>query len=150
MQYLHSADETGSMGALCNSSSNRLMSTLPEEKQDALKLYRLHDQEPFCNQRTIYGMSQFWPPKITFKFLGKSWNNFEVKNVQYLLKYDTLYYMYMIQIFDVKNYDFSIIVKNCKKRCRFLPLYSFRKYRATSQTRFILRLYTYVTDIHRW
>ena len=23
-------------------------------------------------------MSQFWPPKIIIKFLGKSWNNFEV------------------------------------------------------------------------
>ena len=35
-------------------------------------------------------MSQFWPPKITIKFLGKRWYNFEVKNVQYLWKYDTL------------------------------------------------------------
>ena len=33
-------------------------------------------------------MSQFWPPKITIKILGNSWNNFEVWNVQYLLKYD--------------------------------------------------------------
>ena len=37
-------------------------------------------------------MSQFWPQKVTgtIKFLGNSWNNFEVYNVQYLLKYDTL------------------------------------------------------------
>ena len=48
-------------------------------------------------------MSQFWHPKITIKFLGNSWNNFEVYNVQYLLKYDTLSNMYMIQIYDVNN-----------------------------------------------
>ena len=48
-------------------------------------------------------MSQFWPQKVTIKFLGNSWNNFEVYNVQYLLKYDTLLNMYMIQIYDVKN-----------------------------------------------
>ena len=69
-------------------------------------------------------MSQFWPPKITFNFLGKSWNNFEIWNVQYLLKYDTLQNMYMIQIYDIKNLS---IFNHCKKRCMFLPLHSFRK-----------------------
>ena len=32
-------------------------------------------------------MSQFWSPEINIKFLGISWNNFEVWNVQYLFKY---------------------------------------------------------------
>ena len=35
-------------------------------------------------------MSQIWPPKFTIKFFGNIWNNFEVLNVQYLLKYDSL------------------------------------------------------------
>ena len=35
-------------------------------------------------------MSQFWPPEFTIKFLGNSWNNFEVSNVQNPLKYEPL------------------------------------------------------------
>ena len=49
------------------------------------------------------GYESILAPKITIKFLGNIWNNFEVSNAQYLLKYDIFTNMYMIQIYDVKN-----------------------------------------------
>ena len=54
--------------------------------------------------------------------------------------------MHVIRYMRSKIYDFSIFVKKFNKKSIFLPLYPLHQYRTTSQTRFILQLYIYVSQ----
>ena len=58
----------------------------------------------------------------------------------------------MIQIYDVEKYDFSIIVKIVRKGADFyyFNLTANIERRVANNLRFILRLYTYLTNVHRW
>ena len=67
-------------------------------------------------------MSQFWPPKITIKFLGNSWNNFKYRmcNTSWnmtLYKIST-WFRYMTL---KKSMTFRSLLKNVRKGAYFYP-----------------------------
>ena len=87
-------------------------------------------------------MGEFWPPKITIKFLGNSWNyNFEVQNVQYLLKCDIFFkYVHDSDICRKKSMTFRSLLKIVRKGAYFYLFILSAN---------IERLYTYLRIIHR-